>query len=231
MVKYLLGYKKSYRIPRPYITDQRIPFRNYNCANIQKNNKKMANIEKFIPFVIEFEAGVVQKGLQNESLFVKAKSSGFSNDKADIGGATMVGVTIGTFQSYCRIKGLPNPNARKLQSITYQQWREILKTMYWDKWEADKIKNQSVAEILVDWVWASGKYGITIPQKLLNVSADGFVGPKTLSALNNCDQYEIFNNIKRERISFIDRICAKRPANNKFKKGWIRRINAITFEK
>ena len=26
------------------------------------------------------------------------------------------------------------------------------KKLYWDKWKADSIKNQSVADILVDWV-------------------------------------------------------------------------------
>jgi hypothetical protein len=31
-----------------------------------------------------------------------------------------------------------------------------LKSLYWDKWKADQIKSQSVANILVDWVWASG---------------------------------------------------------------------------
>jgi hypothetical protein len=35
--------------------------------------------------------------------------------------------------------------------------------MYWDKWKADKIENQSIANLLVDWVWTSGKWGIIFP--------------------------------------------------------------------
>jgi len=37
-----------------------------------------------------------------------------------------------------------------------------MKKNFWDKWKADLIKDQSIANILVDWVWGSGKYGITI---------------------------------------------------------------------
>ena len=49
----------------------------------------------------------------------------------------------------------------------------VLKQNYWNRWKADQIANQSVAEILVDWVWGSGKWGIVIPQRLLKVTDDG----------------------------------------------------------
>lgn len=189
----------------------------------------MANVEIFAPFVIRFEAGVTASNATGERLFEMARRTGFANDPDDLGGATMVGVTLATYAEYCRMNGLPCPTTDRLRGITYAQWRDILKTMFWDRWRADEITNQSVAEILVDWVWASGKYGISIPQRVLGVTVDGIVGPQTLCAVNRQSQSRFFERIMAERKAYIDRICAIRPANNKFKRGWLRRLNAITF--
>ena len=105
-----------------------------------------------------------------------------------------------------------------------------MKGLYWNRWKADEIKNQSIANILVDWVWASGIYGIKIPQEILEVTADGIVGKNTLSALNSYEpQAELFGRIKQARYEFIERICEKRPANKKFRNGWRNRIKAFTF--
>lgn len=141
----------------------------------------------------------------------------------------MVGVTLATYTEYCRKKGYPRPTVERLCGITYTQWLDILKTMFWDRWKADEIQNQSVAEILVDWVWASGKYGITIPQRVLGVTVDGVVGAKTLAAVNAQNPAQFFARIVQERKAYIERICASRPVNNKYKHGWLRRLNAITF--
>lgn len=189
----------------------------------------MANVEKFVPFILRFEAGVVAPGLTNEQLFERARKTGFANDPDDLGGATMIGVTLDTYTAYCRRKGYPRPTVVRLHGIPYAQWLDILKTMYWDRWKADQISSQSVAEILVDWVWASGKYGITIPQRVLGVAADGIVGVKTLAAVNARSPERLFAEIMAERKAYIDRICASRPANNKFKKGWLNRLNAMHY--
>ena len=189
----------------------------------------MANVEKFVPFLIRFEAGVIAPTMTNRQLFKQARKTGFSNDPRDKGGATMTGVTLGAYTTYCRRKGYPCPTVERLRAIPYDHWLDILKSMYWDRWKADEIRSQSVAEILVDWVWASGKYGITIPQRVLGVAADGIVGVKTLAAVNARSPERLFAEIMAERKAYIDRICASRPANNKFKKGWLNRLNAMHY--
>lgn len=190
----------------------------------------MARIESIVPFILKWETGTTGIGLTNEQLFEKAKLKGFANDPDDLGGATMCGVTLATFTEYCRRKGYPRPTIVRLKAIKYKEWLEILKTMFWDKWKADQINNESIALILVDWVWGSGKYGITIPQKAIGVTADGIVGPKTIAAVNAKDPKQLFDLIRKERLAYIERICRSRPTNLKYKRGWLNRLNDIKFK-
>ena len=172
----------------------------------------MANVNQLAPFILKWEGG-------------------FVNDPADLGGATNMGVTIGAWKSCGYDKdGGGDIDVDDLRLLTREDVvNRVLKPHYWDRWKADDIKSQSVANILVDWVWASGAHGIKIPQRLLGVSVDGIVGPKTLAAVNARNPRELFDMIKIARFDFIEDICRKRPANNKFKRGWMNRINDIAY--
>lgn len=180
-----------------------------------------------VPFLIYWETGVRDDSLSAESLFRKAKAKGVVCDPDDRGGATLVGITIGTYREYCRRKCLPCGSVKDLEALGYDRWLDILKTMFWDRWQADLILDQAIANMLVDWLWTSGSHAITIPQRLLGVKADGIVGAGTLAALNVRNPCEFFRELKEERMAYVDRICRARPANEKFRAGWIRRINAI----
>lgn len=171
----------------------------------------MANSSKLIPFILQWEGG-------------------FVNDPDDLGGATNKGITIGAFTEYRKRKGQKAPTVDDLKNISAAEWHDVFKSLYWDRWKADEIKNQSVANILVDWVWASGSHGIKRPQRLLGVKADGIVGKQTIAALNAMDAATLFKMIKDDRAKFIDEICKARPKNEKYRKGWMNRINAIRYE-
>lgn len=167
----------------------------------------MADYRKLKPFILRWEGGYI-------------------NDQADLGKQTNKGVTLSTYRS---VFG-KNKTVSDLKKITDEQWEFIFKKFYWDKWKADNIKDQNVANILVDWLWCSGSYGIKIPQRVLGVSADGIVGSKTIAAINARYGRELFDTIKQERKGFIDRICQTRPQNRKFKNGWLNRINSLAYE-
>ena len=158
--------------------------------------------------------------------FILKWEGGFVNDPTDRGGAT---------NTVVQLKKIPDAH-----------WRDIIKTMFWDKWHADDIHSQKVANILVDWVWLSGVHGIKKPQALLGVKADGIVGNKTLSAVNFADPEELFAALYKERVKFINAIVARsvaayekkigRPATEKellkhtqkrFAKGWLNRLAEI----
>lgn len=184
----------------------------------------MADFKKLIPFIIYFETGVKDSKADSRTLFLKAKAKGVANDPADLGGDTLVGVTAATYKKYCRKVGKATA---RLQDLSFQDWSDILKVMFWDRWHADDIRSQKVAEMLVDWVWNSGAYGITIPQRMLGCKADGIVGPVTLAAVNDQNPDILFSQLRLERLAYIERICNARPANAKFRNGWVRRINSV----
>ncbi len=173
----------------------------------------MASVDRLLPFILRWEGG-------------------FVNDPADLGGATNKGVTIDTWRQVGYDKdGDGDIDVADLKRLTDKDVRDrVLKPHYWDRWRADEIKSQSVANILVDWVWGSGAYGIKIPQRLLGVAVDGIVGSKTLAAVNARDPKELFNSIKRERRDFIERICVARPTNRKFRRGWLNRLESLRYE-
>nr|DAT47773.1 MAG TPA: Lysozyme [Caudoviricetes sp.] len=178
--------------------------------------------------------------------YIKKWEGGFANDPADRGGATNMGVTIATFEAYCRRKAYPRPTVERLKRLTEKEWLDILKTMFWDKWKADAIKSQKVANILVDWVWGSGSHGILIPQKLLGVKVDGIVGEKTLEALNAQEPDKFFQVVFDARKKFLQDITAGsirryearigrkateaellKHTNKRFLKGWLNRLEDI----
>lgn len=88
--------------------------------------------------------------------------------------------------------------------MTREQWEYIFKTRFWDRWKADDIDNQAIANLLVDWVWASGVYGIKYPQAVLGVKTDGIVGLKTLAAINYYpNKKELFEKLWNRRKSIL----------------------------
>ena len=157
--------------------------------------------------------------------WIKSWEGGFANDPDDKGGPTNKGVTLATFRGvYGRSKTVED-----LKRMTDEQWEHIFRTKFWDRWQADQIKDINVAFLLVQWVWGSGAYGIRIPQRLLGVEVDGIVGPKTLAAVNARNGRDLFDLLKKEKAAYFERICVNTPTNRKFLKGWLRRLDSMKY--
>ena len=172
----------------------------------------MAKLENLLPFIEKWEGGYV-------------------DDPQDLGGATNMGVTIGTWKTVGYDKdGDGDIDVDDLKQITREDMKEcVLRPHYWNRCRADEIKSQAIANIMVDWVWASGVTGIKQVQALLGVKVDGIVGEKTLNAINSAQQRELFMRIKEARVAYVELICTKRPTNLRFRKGWLRRIEDIKW--
>ena len=166
----------------------------------------MARAERLMPFILRWEGG-------------------FSDHPADRGGATNRGVTLATFQQFYGA----DRTADDLRAMTDEQWLHIFREGYWNRWQADRIASQSLANLLVDWVWASGTHGITRPQRILGVEADGIVGEQTLAALAARAPEPLFHQLKAARIAFVEGIVRENPSQKVFLRGWKNRIEAIAW--
>lgn len=167
----------------------------------------MADYKIIIPFILKWEGG-------------------YCEVKGDRGGATNKGVTLLTFQS---VYG-KNKTKQDLKNITDKQWNYIFKKLFWDKCNCDGIKDQSVANILVDYAWGSGtSRAIKDIQTIIGTVSDGIAGQKTITAINNMDAKLLFNKIKERRIQFYNNIVKSNPSQQKFLKGWTNRVNNLIY--
>ncbi len=171
----------------------------------------MADVKIYFPKVLQYAGGYV-------------------NDPIDRGGATKYDVTLDTWRAMGHDKdGDGDIDANDIKLLTPDDAMTVMKVGYWDRWRADSIKNQSVAESLVEWVWGSGKWGIVIPQRILGVTADGRVGVKTITAINNCDQAALHEKLRLAKIKFLNDIVAGDTKQQRFIKGWTRRVNEFEY--
>ena len=201
-----------------------------------KRAATFSKIEKLAPIVAKWEGGYV-------------------DDPMDRGGATNMGITINAW----RLLGYDKNNdgiidKTDMKLLTKDDFKFVLRK-YWNKWQADKIINQSIANILVDWYWGSGKWGIVIPQRdLLGFKGDdidGVVGNGTLTRLNTKIQEnpkKVFDEIFALRVKYLHTIVNNsvrayekkigRKATQKerlkntqerFLKGWLNRLNDFKF--
>lgn len=170
----------------------------------------MANIKKLSPIVAKWEAG-------------------FVNDPVDKGGATNMGITIGTWRQIGYDKNRDGIiDVKDIRLLDEHDFAAVLR-IYWNRWRAERIINQSVANILVDWVFTSGSWGIRIPQRILGLKEDGVVGPLTLKAINEQPPKELFNKLFKARQKFFNDIVKNNPSQKRFIKGWLNRLNDFKF--
>lgn len=210
----------------------------------------MADVTPFVSKIFPWETGLT---------IDKAAQAKLEFDKADPGGYTKMGITLATWITRGYDKdGDGDIDKDDLALLDVEDYKLMVKLNFWDCWRADHIKSQSIAEMIVDWVWASGAYGITEVQKLLGVKADGLVGAMTIGALNSFpNQKELHEKIYSARMAFIDRITASNietyktkgfPKQNitanpsptekdlmtytfkRFNQGWKNRVRDLYFE-
>lgn len=170
--------------------------------------------------------GFPQAWLRIEDLFEKARASAYCNNPNDKGGPTFAGITLSTYRQYYG----RHMSIEDLKHMAYHEWRAIFKTGYWDVMQADKIENQSIADLCVDWLVNSGVGKVRNIQRVLGVQADGVVGPKTLAAINDtpCPMC-LHTKIKEARETYYRQIVTSDRSQSVFLMGWLNRLGLFNF--
>ena len=161
--------------------------------------------------------------LKTQELVDYAIKKGVSNHKNDPGGLTICGITKDTWNKACSLGCFIGQKDVKFENMTSVQWFQIVRRLYWDHWEADKIVSQELAEQVVDFYFHSGMSATRQIQKLLHVTPDGLIGPKTLEALKYANSHQLCSQIKRARLDFLLKLSRK-DKYGAFAYGWLRRL-------
>lgn len=120
-----------------------------------------------------------------------------------------------------------------MRNLTRSQAVQEYRLSEWASIKGDRIQNQQVAEVFFDGVVNHGKsYGTKLMQKALNakganLQVDGAVGELTLAALNAAQPAVIVADYLKYREAVYYRLADTRPGNDRFLKGWLKRLSDL----
>lgn len=141
---------------------------------------------------------------------------GYADHPADPGGATNLGVTRATL---ARWRGRAVSKA-EVKALTRAEASRIYRAFYWDAVCADALA-AGVDLCVFDHAVNSGPLrAVRTLQKILGVTADGLVGPRTLARAAARDPPELIGALCRARLSFLERLGTFAV----FGRGWTRRV-------
>lgn len=160
-----------------------------------------------------------------------------ANDSANYVNGKLIGTNrgisaIGYFDFYKKV-----PTESDMRNLTVAQAKAIYKGNYWDKINGDKIKNQSVAELMFQYIIGSGASQLSDLKDIANMVA----GKKVMASIdkkftdaeatiiNNLDAEKYWNALKAWRHAFFLRLVKAKPAKKEFLKGWQKRLNSYKF--
>lgn len=149
---------------------------------------------------------------------------GFVNHPNDRGGATNWGITIGTYSSWLGRQATID----EVRNMPKETALAIYKKNYWDKVWGDQIKYYSVASTLFDQAVNRGPASaIKQAQKIVGVTQDGGMGPKTLEAINKMPDSQFLPQYLSASASFYNNLVARDPSQGVFLNGWLARIQSL----
>lgn len=145
---------------------------------------------------------------------VMTAEGGYVDDPRDAGGATKFGISQ---------RAYPNED---IEHMTLSRARQLYRRDYWDPIAGDKLPD-GLAVALFDFAVNSGvRRAVLTLQRLLDVVADGAMGPKTVAAANRAALRTLIVCLSAERLAFL----ASLPTFRHFGIGWSRRVINTALE-
>lgn len=134
--------------------------------------------------------------------FTFKEEGGYSDDPADPGGATNMGITLATYRQW---SDNPNLGALQVQDLSERTARAIYRSLYWNPLRADALPagvDLSVFDMGVNaGIWASAR----LLQQALGFTGeavDGCIGPETLSAAAGPDPRTLVDDLAGRQAAY-----------------------------
>ncbi len=162
--------------------------------------------------------------------YIFAREGGFTNNPADNGGATNLGITLKVLSEYrgilCTVDDIKN--------LTKEEAAKIYELRYWNTMRLDRVRQQRIALILFDLGVNMGPAAaIKLLQSVLNesfaekIELDGVLGNLTDVAISTAPEARLCRKlIQAAQIRYVE-ICVKKPAQLVFLRGWLNRTFAL----
>ncbi|MDX1611629.1 MAG: glycosyl hydrolase 108 family protein, partial [Candidatus Thermoplasmatota archaeon] len=142
------------------------------------------------------------------------------NDPDDPGGHTKYGISA---------RAYPDVD---IAELTREDAGEIYRKDYWDACHCNELAHGIDITVFDAAVNTGTKQATKFLQRALGVTADGIIGPLTLSAaeLSVLQPLHVIADIQTERAEFLCDIVDNRAQSMKYLTGWLRRTTWLTIE-
>jgi lysozyme family protein len=149
---------------------------------------------------------------------------GWSNHPQDPGGATNKGITIGTLRRLgIDVDGDGDADLADLRGLKHEHVARVYRAFYWDAVKGDLLPS-GVDMAVFDFAVNSGpSRAAQHLQRILGVTADGDIGPKTLAALDKTSPVRVVEALSDSRMRFLRAL----KTFGTFGKGWTRRVDEV----
>lgn len=121
------------------------------------------------------------------------------------------------------------PTEADMRALTPAKVKPLFKAYFWDKCQGDYIKNQAIANTVVDHHINAGS-GVKLAQQVLNdrfgynMAEDNGMGPITLKAINEVNPAQFVSIYNEARANYYRSI-----GNSTFISGWLLRLKKFAY--
>ena len=166
----------------------------------------------------------MRKNFETALALTLGHEGGWSDHPKDPGGATNMGVTIGTLKRLgIDVDGDGDSDLADLRKLRREDVAKVYRAFYWDAVRADLLP-AGVDLAVFDFAVNSGPaQAAKMLQRAVGAKPDGDIGPQTLAALAKEDALLIVAAVSEKRLRFLRSL----KTWGTFGKGWQRRVEDV----
>jgi len=164
----------------------------------------------------------MKTNLQKAVDYMLLLEGGFVNHPKDPGGMTNLGVTQRVWEAWV---GHP-VGEKEMRALTPTIVAPMYKQKYWDKVQGDELPSGVDLAVFDCCVNSGPGRAAKLLQRVLGLTEDGVIGPKTLAKAASTDSNKLIADYNAARLAFLMAL----DTWDTFGKGWGNRVAHVTAE-